>query len=227
MTNNQIISIAKKYLGKSVDVDGAYGAQCVDFSNRVAMDADGTRFTGNAIDMPYTVNHGKWVWIRNTTTFVPEGGDIFVESWASLHPYGHTGVVLDATLTTIHVLEQNYDGKMYVIENNRAYSKDGLVGVWRFQGGDNSTATQNTSQAFAGTYRVDANVLNVRSAPTTTGQVVATYAKGQNINLDSWYTVANGYVWGRYTSASGQTRFVAIGRSTGKPESDDFLVKIK
>lgn len=52
MTNNQIISIAKKYLGESVDVDGAYGAQCVDFSNRVAMDADGTRFTGNAIDMP-------------------------------------------------------------------------------------------------------------------------------------------------------------------------------
>lgn len=36
----------------------------------------------NAIDMPYTKKHGAWVWIRNTETFVPEAGDIFVESWA-------------------------------------------------------------------------------------------------------------------------------------------------
>ena len=225
MTNNQIIEIAKKYLGKSVDVDGAFGAQCVDFSNRVAMDADGTRFTGNAIDMPYTANHGKWVWIRNTETLVPEGGDIFVESWASSHPYGHTGIVLDATLTSMHVLEQNYDGKMYVIENNRAYSKDGLVGVWRFQGGDNTSSTKSTSQTFAGTYRVAADSLRVRSLPSTAGEVVASYTKGQTLNLDSWYTVAEGYVWGRYTSTSGKTRFVAIGRSTGKTEGDDYLVK--
>lgn len=226
MTNNQIIEIAKKYLGKSVDVDGAYGAQCVDFSNRVAMDADGTRFTGNAIDMPYTVNHGKWVWIRNTDDFVPQGGDIFVESWASVHPYGHTGVVLNATMTTMNCLEQNYNNKMYVVETNRAYSKDGLVGVWRFQRGTEKPSNQTESQTFAGTYRVVADVLNVRSAPTTSAEKVATYTKGQTVKLDSWYTVANGYVWGRYTSSSGQTRFVAIGRSTGKTESDDYLVKI-
>lgn len=67
----------------------------------------------------------------------------------------------------------------------------------------------------------------MRSNPSTSSQVVASYSKGQNINLDNWYTIANGYVWGRYTSTSGQTRFVAIGRSTGKAESDDYLVKIK
>ena len=72
MVNQQVVQVAKKYIGKSVDIDGVYGAQCVDYSNRVAMDIDGTRFTGNAIDMPYTKNHGAWVWIRNTETFVPE-----------------------------------------------------------------------------------------------------------------------------------------------------------
>lgn len=50
MGNQQVVQVAKKYIGKSVDVDGVYGAQCVDYSNRVAMDIDGTRFTGNAID---------------------------------------------------------------------------------------------------------------------------------------------------------------------------------
>lgn len=226
MANQQIVEIAKKYIGKSVDVDGVYGAQCVDFSNRVAMDVDGTRFTGNAIDMPYTQNHGKWVWIRNTETFVPQAGDIFVESWSSVHSFGHTGVVLDATLTSMHALEQNYAGKMYVVETNRPYSKDGLVGVWRFQGsGNNGGSSQNASSSFGGTYRVVADSLNVRSLPSTTAQVVASYAKGQTVNLDNWYTVAEGYVWGRYTSASGKIRFVAIGRSTGKAESDDFLVK--
>ena len=146
-----------------------------------------------------------------------------MESWASVHPYGHTGVVLDATMTTMHCLAQNYNNKMYVVETNRAYSKDGLVGVWRFQGGADKPSNQTESQTFAGTYRVVADVLNVRSAPTTSAEKVATYTKGQTVNLDSWYTVANGYVWGRYTSSSGQTRFVAIGRSTGKAEMMIFL----
>ena len=39
-----MVQVAKKYIGKSVDIDGVYGAQCVDYSNRVAMDIDGTRF---------------------------------------------------------------------------------------------------------------------------------------------------------------------------------------
>ena len=226
MVNQQVVQVAKKYIGKSVDIDGVYGAQCVDYSNRVAMDIDGTRFTGNAIDMPYTKNHGAWVWIRNTETFVPEAGDIFVESLASYHSYGHTGIVLDATLTTMHVLEQNYDNKKYVIENNRPYSRDGLVGVWRFQGSTNNSSDDNSALSFGGKYKVMANELNVRSKPTKSGEVVATYSSGETVILDNWYTISNGYVWGRYTSMSGKTRYVAIGRSTGKQENDDYLLKV-
>ena len=40
MGNQQVVQVAKKYIGKSVDIDGYYGAQCVDYSNRVAMDID-------------------------------------------------------------------------------------------------------------------------------------------------------------------------------------------
>lgn len=76
-----------------------------------------------------------------------------------------------------------------------------------------------------GTYRVNCSGLNVRSKPSMKGQVVASYSRGETVNLDNWYTIADGYVWGRYTSYSGYTRYVAIGKHTGKPESSDYLVK--
>ena len=55
---------------------------------------------------------------------------------------------------------------------------------------------------------------------------MATYSSGETVILDNWYTISNGYVWGRYTSMSGKTRYVAIGRSTGKQENDDYLLKV-
>jgi len=65
----------------------------------------------------------------------------------------------------------------------------------------------------------------VRDAPSLGGNVVASYSSGQTVVLDDWYKIADGYVWGRYTSYSGHTRYIAVGKATGKPETDDFLVK--
>ena len=73
---------------------------------------------------------------------------------------------------------------------------------------------------------MNVGALNVRDAPGLAGNVVATYKRGQTVVLDSWYAVADGYVWGRYTGgASGLKRYVAVGRATGKPEANDYLVK--
>lgn len=80
---------------------------------------------------------------------------------------------------------------------------------------------------FGGTYRCNVNTLNVRTSPSTNAEIVAQYNYGDTVILDNWYIVNNGYVWGRYTGAtSGKKRFVAVGRATGKPESDDYLIKI-
>lgn len=76
-----------------------------------------------------------------------------------------------------------------------------------------------------GSYTVNVDVLNVRDAPSVSGNVVAEYYRGETVNLDSWYTVVDGYVWGRYTSYSGNIRYIAVGPHTGSPESDDYLVK--
>lgn len=79
---------------------------------------------------------------------------------------------------------------------------------------------------FGGTYRCTIQKLNVRNAPSLSGAIVASYSSGQTVNLDDWYKIADGYVWGRYTGYSGATRYVAVGKATGKPEPNDFLIKV-
>lgn len=79
---------------------------------------------------------------------------------------------------------------------------------------------------FGGTYVCNCSALNVRTSPSTSASVVAQYKSGQTVTLDDWYTIADGYVWGRYTGASsGKRRYVAVGRATGRPEADDYLVR--
>ena len=89
-----------------------------------------------------------------------------------------------------------------------------------------SGGKEYTGTGFGGTYRCNCSSLNVRSSPSTSASVVAQYKSGQTVTLDDWYTIANGYVWGRYTGASsGKKRYVAVGKATGKPEADDYLVR--
>lgn len=89
--------------------------------------------------------------------------------------------------------------------------------------GSSSGSTSN----FGGTYRCNVSTLNVRSYPGLSGSVVTSYKRGQTVVLDNWYTIKDGYVWGRYTGgSSGKLRYVAVGKATGKPEPNDYLIKI-
>lgn len=92
---------------------------------------------------------------------------------------------------------------------------------------DTSTGGSGSTGFAGGTYRCTVDTLNVRDAPGLSGSVVAKYHEGQTVVLDSWYKSRDGYVWGRYTgSTSGKLRYVAVGRATGKPEADDYLVRV-
>lgn len=89
------------------------------------------------------------------------------------------------------------------------------------------TTAKETTEGFGGTYRCTVDTLNVRDEPGLSGSVVAKYHEGQTVELDDWYKSSDGYVWGRYTgSTSGKERYVAVGRATGKPEPDDYLVRV-
>ena len=89
-----------------------------------------------------------------------------------------------------------------------------------------TSTTPANSESFGGTYMCMVNGLRVRDAPHLGGAVVAHYDYGQTVNLDDAYTIRDGYVWGQYTARSGNVRYIAVGRATGKVESDDYLVKI-
>ena len=68
----------------------------------------------------------------------------------------------------------------------------------------------------AGTYKIDASVLNVRSGPSIAYRCVAQYKRGQTVRLDGYSSVADGCVWGRYTgSSSGKKRFIAVRTTSG------------
>ena len=88
-----------------------------------------------------------------------------------------------------------------------------------------SSSTSTNDSSFGGTYRCSVSSLNVRSTPSLYGTVVASYGYGQTVNLDNWYCISNGYVWGRYTSYSGYTRYVAVGKPTGGYDPTDYLVR--
>lgn len=63
------------------------------------------------------------------------------------------------------------------------------------------------------TVKVYSESLAVRDAPSTkTGKVVARYAKGNTINIDSVVIGDDGYIWGSYVGASsGKRRYIALG----------------
>lgn len=90
-----------------------------------------------------------------------------------------------------------------------------------------NTTTNNatTSSNFGGTYTCMVNTLNVRTKPSLSGSVVAQYHKGETVKLDNKYYIADGYVWGTYVGKSGIRRYIAVGKHTGKPEANDYLIK--
>ena len=109
-----------------------------------------------------------------------------------------------------------------------AYITGGSDAMPTYTGGSSTSQTaaqEHTGSGFGGTYTCQVDNLNVRTEPSTSAGVVAQYHRGETVNLQDWYVIADGYVWGRYVGGSGNTRYVAVGKPTGGPAADDYLVK--
>lgn len=102
------------------DLDGAYGAQCSDFTTAymnwcVTGDPySGTYGVWNACDYPDVAREdpANWIVIPNQEGLVPEPGDIFV-SVGNYPTLGHTGVILEArSADRVSLIDQNtrWDG---------------------------------------------------------------------------------------------------------------------
>lgn len=92
--------------GIAVDVDGTYGAQCVDLVNDYLTRVKGAgRMTGNAIDLPGQTLRG-FTWVPNGRLNYPAPGDVV--GWG-LPPFGHVAVCLWASSLHLVTLDQNWD----------------------------------------------------------------------------------------------------------------------
>ena len=127
--------------------------------------------------------------------------------------YGHVVIIEAVNGDQLVVIEQNSAGKRYPVRNYysaSAYAKD-VAHYITPPGATGSVAVGSRSYPESGTMTVTVDALNVRRAPNTNGQIVATYVKGQSFKYDTVIVDDNGYVWVSYVGGSGKRNYVATG----------------
>lgn len=193
--------------GKIIDMDGAYGGQCWDLWSSYARNvygipaADTNTVDGYAASV-YTARYDRSRALQNTfsreaSNYTPGYGDVAFWNGAGMN---HVAIVVkDNGNGTLGTMSQNPNKAGYV-----TLSKNGIIGYFHPRTANNNvTITPRT-------YKVNVNVLNVRSAPSTSAQVVAQYHYGQTVNLSQGGVIADGYIWAHYTGYSGKTRYIAL-----------------
>ena len=105
-TQDEIRKWALSMHHKAVDVDGAFGAQCVDLIMDMYNKFGAYRVGGNAID--YASNHlpKNWTRYKNGETSV-KPGDILVWHWGPGDIYGHVDVAISVKDGKIQTIGQN------------------------------------------------------------------------------------------------------------------------
>ena len=109
--------------GKSLDYDGAYGAQCVDLIKYYyAYFGQASYARGNGCDYVTNALPNGWIRIKNTADFVPEPGDIAV--WGTeLSHYGHVAIILSADSHSFVSMDQNWPSGSACKQVTHTYNK--------------------------------------------------------------------------------------------------------
>lgn len=201
--------------GKIIDMDGAYGGQCWDLWSSYARNvygipaADTNTVDGYAASV-YTARYDRSRALQNTFSreagnYTPGYGDVAFWNGNGMN---HVAIVVrDNGNGTLETMSQNPNKAGYV-----TLTKNGIVGYFhpRTANTPAPTPTNNNVTITPRTYKVNVNVLNVRSAPSTSAQVVAQYHYGQTVNLSEGGVIADGYIWAHYIGYSGKTRYIAL-----------------
>lgn len=200
---------------KIIDMDGAYGGQCWDLWSSYARNvygipaADTNTVDGYAASV-YTARYDRSQALQNTFSreagnYTPVYGDVAFWNGAGMN---HVAIVVrDNGDGTLNTMSQNPNKAGYV-----TISKNGIIGYFHPRTANTPTPApaDNNATIIPRTYKVNVDVLNVRSAPSTSAQVVAQYHYGQTVNLSEGGTIADGYIWAHYTGGSSKTRYVAL-----------------
>ena len=202
--------------GQIVDMDGAYGGQCWDLWSSYARNVYGTPAADtNTVDgyaaSVYTDRYNRSQALQNTFSreagnYTPVYGDVAFWNGNGMN---HVAIVVrDNGNGTLETMSQNPNKAGYV-----TISKSGIIGYFHpriVSTPAPAPSNNNNVTIIPRTYKVNVDVLNVRSAPSTSAQVVTQYHYGQTVNLAEGGVIADGYIWAHYTGGSGATRYVAL-----------------
>ena len=106
-SRDEAVAWAKSKIGSKIDVDGAYGAQCVDLIMAYYQYLGVSRVSGNGCDYSHNSLPSGWTRIQNTASFVPNPGDIVVwtdEGWKN----GHVAIFLSGNTSNFTSIDQNW-----------------------------------------------------------------------------------------------------------------------
>lgn len=127
-----------RWNGKSVDRDGAFGAQCVDFAAQYTAELFGvgylpTPVTGGARDIYERFSLGQYFdKIPNTPDFVPHKGDVVVWTAFSNNQFGHIAIATgEGDTTWFNSYDQNWNAQR--VEKVR-HNYNSVLGVLRPKG---------------------------------------------------------------------------------------------
>ena len=114
--------------GKWIDIDGMYGAQCMDLAVAYALHFWNFQLTGNAENLRNQQLPNGWQRIQNHAGFIPKLGDIFIW-YGQNHPYGHTGIVIEGYDNSYKCLNQNTAG------THGGVGSEAVVSTWEYTRG--------------------------------------------------------------------------------------------
>ena len=108
-TQAEAVVWAKSQIGKSLDYDGAYGAQCVDLIYYYYSYLGKTVMGGDASAYAYNTLPSGWSRVKYSSGVVPKAGDIAVWSYAASSA-GHVAIVLSGDSGGFTAIDQNWRG---------------------------------------------------------------------------------------------------------------------
>lgn len=206
MKFNEFINYVKNAGG--VDVDGAYGKQCMDLynfycNNVLKLKNCGANYAKNILNNENIMNNVDR--INNYAEFVPKKGDIAV--WCG-GEYGHVAICLgEGDVNKFKTIDQNWRSQRLTEEWHNYTYMSPLVFL-RPKNQENIKEENKNMVAQNGTFTSNVNNLNVRRSPSLSGKVVAQYNKGESVKYDS-YIDSEGYRWISYIGKSGNRNYIA------------------
>lgn len=134
MTPQEGANWALAQIGKRIDTDGRYGAQCVDLIVQYCKTNFGWNPQGSGNAEAYrtvTLPNSSWKRIQNTPDFIPQPGDIAIWNPTSGNGYcGHVAIVVSANINNFVSVDQNWYGANGTTGSPAAQVTHNYSGFW-------------------------------------------------------------------------------------------------